>query len=117
MLGHDISKDSQYVKDDQLPPFNMTLLFTDEYGNVSYRRILGVDFVTDGVVYSTNDMLTEQTISYMASDFTPLLDINSSALFHPNVTSRIFSPERTVQSVLADRSLPAIPPINIFPRH
>lgn len=114
ILGHDVSKDTLYVKNDQLPPFNMTLLFTDEYGNMSYRRILGVDFVTDGVVYSTNDMLTEQTISYMASDFTPLLDIDSSAIFYPNVTSQIFAPERTVRTVLSNRSLPAIPPTNIF---
>lgn len=113
LLGHDISKDTHYVKIDQLPPFNMTLLFTDEYGNVSYRRILGVDLVTDGVVYSTNDMLTEQTISYMASDFTPLLDINSSALFRPNVTSQIFAAERTVQTVLSGKVL-AIPPTNVF---
>ena len=115
LSSHDLSKDTQYVKVDQLPPFNMTMLFTDEYGSVSYRRVLGVDFVTDGVVYSTNDMLSEQTISYMASDFTPLLDINSSALFKPDVTSQIFAPERTVQTVLAGGpSQPAVPATNIF---
>lgn len=114
LLAHDVSKDTQYVKVDQLPPFNMTLLFTDEFGNVSYRRVLGVDFVTDGVVYSSQDMLAEQTISYMASDFTPLLDINSSALFRPDVASQIFSPERTVQTVLSSGQQFAIPPTNIF---
>lgn len=117
MLGHDISKDTHYVKVDQLPPFNMTLLFTDEYGNVSYRRVLGVDFVTDGVVYSTNDMLAEQTVSYMASDFTPLIDINSSALFRPNVSSSIFDSERMVQNAMGLRIQPtAIPNTNIFSR-
>jgi hypothetical protein len=104
------------VKVDQLPPFNITLLFTDEYGNVSYRRVLGVDFVTDGVVYSSNDMLTEQTVSYMASDFTPLLDIDSSALFRPDILSRVFAPERTVQTVLSSLARFAIPPTNIFSR-
>jgi hypothetical protein len=43
---HDLSKDTAYVKVDQLPPFNLTLLFSDEYGNASYRRLLGVEFVT-----------------------------------------------------------------------
>lgn len=102
MSGHDLSKDTQYVKVDQLPPFNMTLLFADEFGDVSYRRVLGVDFVTDGVVYSTNDMISEQTVSYLASDFTPLLTINDSALFTPDKLSKIFAPEKTVQTYLSD---------------
>lgn len=99
--GHDVSKDTYYVKPDQLPPFNMTLLFADEFGNISYRRILGVDFVTDGVVYSTNDMITEQTVSYMAADFTPLLPIIDEALFTPDHLSQIFKTENTVQAVMA----------------
>jgi hypothetical protein len=35
----DLSKDSQYVKVDQLPPFNISMLFADEYGRMSYQRI------------------------------------------------------------------------------
>jgi hypothetical protein len=69
----DRSRDSWYKKPDQLPPYNMTLLFADEYGNHSFMRLLGVDMVNDGTVYSINDMYSEQTISYMAADFTPLL--------------------------------------------
>jgi len=112
VLGHDVSKDTQYVKVDQLPPFNMTLLFGDEYGNVSYRRLLGVDFVTDGVVYSTNDMLSEQTISYMAADFTPLLNINDSAQYQASVMSQSVKSERTPGSVFLNT--PPIPATNIF---
>jgi hypothetical protein len=114
LMASDLSKDTQYVKDDQLPPFNMTLLFADEYGNTSYRSVLGVDFVTDGVVYSSNDMLSEQTVSYMASDFTPLMSGNDSAIFTPTVVSQIVSSERTVQTVLAKRQQRSIPSTNIF---
>jgi hypothetical protein len=103
-LAHDTSKDSLYVKVDQLPPFNMTLLFADEYGDVSYRRVLGVDMVDDGVVYSTNDMYSEQTVVYSASDFTPLLTINDSALFTPDKLSKVFAAENTVQSYLKSQS-------------
>lgn len=112
VLGHDVSKDTQYVKVDQLPPFNMTLLFGDEYGNVSYRRVLGVDFVTDGVVYSSNDMLSEQTVSYMASDFTPLININDSAQYQASVMSQAVKAERTPGSVILNA--PPIPATNIF---
>ena len=78
---NDSSKDSKYVKADQLPPFNITLMFCNEQGYASYRRLLGVDFVTDGTVYSINDMFPEQTISYVAADFTPLLPLDVSSLF------------------------------------
>lgn len=80
--SRDLSKDAKYKKPDQLPPFNLTFLFADEYGHASYRRLLGVDAVTDGTVYSTNDMMTEQTISFMAADFTPLLPLDISAVLN-----------------------------------
>jgi hypothetical protein len=57
----DLSKDSQYAKVDQLPPFNISMLFADEFGHMSYQRILGVEFVTSGNVHSIQDMLSEQT--------------------------------------------------------
>ena len=69
------SKDESYSKIDQLPPLNFTFCFADEYGHASVRKLLGVVLVTDGTVYSVNDQLTEQTISYMAMDFTPLQPI------------------------------------------
>jgi hypothetical protein len=76
LINSDVSADTTYTKVDQLPLFNLTLLFTSEYGYMSYRRLYGIDFVTDGTVYSSNDMMTEQTISYVASDFTPLKQLD-----------------------------------------
>ncbi len=70
---YDQSLDQWYSKIDQLPPFDISLLFSNESGYASYQRILGVEFVTSGDVVSIQDMMTEQTISYLASDFTPLL--------------------------------------------
>lgn len=70
------AKDISYSKIDQLPPLNFTFYFADEHGHASVRRLLGVKLVTDGTVYSVNDQLTEQTISYMAMDFTPLQPVD-----------------------------------------
>jgi hypothetical protein len=95
----DISKDSFYVKPDQLPPFDLTILFADELGNCSSRRLLGVDCVTDGTVYSTNDMFVEQTISYMATDFTPLVPVTRSTLLQRSLTDAV-SIEKTPMSML-----------------
>lgn len=79
----ELSADSHYVKVDQLPPFNLTILFCDEWGHASYQRLLRVEFVTDGSIYSIQDMLTEQTLSYLAVDFTPLLPLHVSSLYLP----------------------------------
>ena len=76
----DKSKDSTIVKVDQIPPFNITMLLTNEAGFASTRRLLGVDMITDGTVYSENDAYTERTISYVAADFTPLLPTTIQAL-------------------------------------
>ena len=96
----DLSKDTTYMKVDQLPPFNLTLLFADEYGNTSSQRLLGVELVTSGDVYSIQDMLSEQTISYVAADFTPLMPLNKSSLYGAAAGSTVTAPQRTVGTVL-----------------
>jgi hypothetical protein len=79
----DGSKDSTFTKVDQLPPFNITMIFTNEAGYASQRKLLGVKFVTDGVVYSIQDMLVEQTLSWMATDFTPLMPLTFDNMYQP----------------------------------
>ena len=96
----DLSKDTTYMKVDQLPPFNLTLLFADEYGNSSSQRRLGVELVTSGDVYSIQDMLSEQTVSYVAADFTPLMPLNKSSLYGAATGSTVTAPQRTVGTVL-----------------
>jgi hypothetical protein len=93
---NDKSKDSTYLKVDQLPPFNITILFCNEQGFASYRRLLGVEFVTDGTTYSIQDMYTEQSITFMCEDFTPLLPLDLSSLFNSTIPKDpTTSPEAT----------------------
>ena len=118
LMGYNLSKDTNYVKLDQLPLFNMTLFFSNEYGYMSYRRLYGVNFITDGVIYSVNDLITEQTITYVASDFSPLTSLNSiiptnnlnkkvamTATNSSNLTSTSAT-EQTPGSILAAYGLP-----------
>lgn len=79
----DGSKDTVFTKTDQLPPFNITMIFTNELGYASQRKLLGVKFVTDGVTYSIQDMLVEQMLSWMALDFTPLMPLTVDNLYTP----------------------------------
>ena len=96
----DLSKDSQYVKVDQLPPFNLTFLFSNEYGHQSYQRLIGVEFVTSGDVYSIQDMLSEQTVSYVCADFTPLLPSSQNSQHVAAASNPITAAQRTVADVL-----------------
>jgi hypothetical protein len=70
-----ISQDTTYNKIDQMPPFNLTLIFNNEQGFASFRHLLGVVFYSNGTVYSVNDMFTERTMGYMALDYTELLPL------------------------------------------
>lgn len=80
----DGSKDSTFTKVDQLPPFNITMIFTNESGYASQRTLFGVKFVTDGVTYSIQDMMVEQVLSWMATDFTPLMPLTLKNLYSPS---------------------------------
>jgi hypothetical protein len=109
MIG-DTSKDTTYSKIDQLPPFNLTLLFFNEYGYESYQRILGIELVTDGSTYSIQDMLSEQTISYIAADFTPLLPITSDGKYIPADSANPSTvAQKTVASVWTKASPSLLP--------
>jgi hypothetical protein len=77
---NEISRDTTYSKIDQMPPFNMTLIFNNEQGFASFRRLLGVGFVNNGTVYSIQDMFTERTMTYMALDYTELMPLTLSSL-------------------------------------
>lgn len=76
------------VLPDQLAPFGMLLLFANEGGGLAYRMLYGLELITNGIVYSIQDMYNENTISFLATDVTPLTPL-------PAVVSRddLLSPE------------------------
>jgi len=53
---------------DQLPPLDVSIVFANEYGNISWMGILGVDFVNEGMTMSIEDLFVEGTAQYIARD-------------------------------------------------
>lgn len=53
---------------DQLPPVDLTIVFANEYGSLSDFRLYGVEWFTDGSVFSIDDLLSEQTMSFVCRD-------------------------------------------------
>jgi hypothetical protein len=60
--------DPSTVLIDQIPPFNIIITFNNEYGDVATMGIYGVRIVNEGATFSIDDMISEQTNTYVASD-------------------------------------------------
>jgi hypothetical protein len=53
---------------DQIPPFNIIVTFNNEYGDVATMGIYDIRIVNEGSTFSVDDMITEQTNTYVAGD-------------------------------------------------
>lgn len=52
---------------DQMPPFHISIAMADEYGNTSRIALYNCTIVDEGQVFSIEDLVTETTMSYLAS--------------------------------------------------
>lgn len=68
--------DTGVIQPDQMRPFDIILLFAHEMGNLAIRHLYGCEIVTNGVVYSIQDYYSENTVSYMAQDVSPLIPLS-----------------------------------------
>jgi len=57
---------------DMLPPFDMVLTFSNEFGKFARMKILGLTIVDEGGTMSIEDLVSEQTFTYMARGIQPL---------------------------------------------
>lgn len=57
---------------DMLPPFDIVFTFFNEYGSFSKMKIFGVTIVDEGQTMSIDDILTEQTYTFMARGIQPI---------------------------------------------
>lgn len=60
---------------DQMAPIDVTIVFANEYGHLSRMAIYGIDFATEGMVMSIQDILTECTLSFYAYDIDPMRSV------------------------------------------
>jgi hypothetical protein len=74
----DILNMRKYGKTDELPPFDITLNFMNEYGNSATLTIYEVYVMSEGQTMSIEDMITENTMQYIAMDI-DLMDYSVSA--------------------------------------
>lgn len=68
----DTQSDLSTVLIDQLPRFDITMTFSNEYGSASSMIIHGVEIISEGTTMSIEDLLTENVVEYLAQDISPM---------------------------------------------
>jgi hypothetical protein len=66
---------------DQMPPIDIILWFSNEYGRKSLQTLYGVEFTQEGQVHSVNDIYSEKTIQYVARDMDIMVDYDDIGEF------------------------------------
>jgi len=51
---------------DEVPPFDVTITYANEYGQQARKELLGVEILNEGSGVSIDDILTEQTMTFVA---------------------------------------------------
>lgn len=64
---------------DEMPPFNVTVSFANEYGETARLAIYGVRIINEGQTMSVNDIYTENTYQFVATDIEYLNNATGSS--------------------------------------
>jgi hypothetical protein len=82
-----LMQQSLYGLADMLPPFDVILSFSNETGSFSRLKIYGVSIVDEGATMSVDDLMVEQTFTYMARGIQPLTSYIPSGVDKPTDTT------------------------------
>lgn len=58
---------------DQIPPFDVTITFANEYGQAAVRNLYGVEILNEGSGASMDDIVIEETMTYVARELGPMV--------------------------------------------
>jgi hypothetical protein len=72
---------------DMLPPFDIVLTFFNEYGNAAKMKIFGITIVDEGQTMSIDDLITEQTYTFMARGIQPMVHMAYEKEKYGNMTN------------------------------
>jgi hypothetical protein len=98
ITDNNIGDAGEAVLPDQVAPFNLLLLFSNEMGYNAYRMIYELELVTNGIVYSIQDMYHENTVSFICTDVTPLTPLTHSNDLNKSVQGTSINPLNIVTS-------------------
>lgn len=85
-----------------ISPFRLMLLYKNEIGNSAGLEIHEVEFVSEGIVTSVNDMVTEVVVQFVASAFSQLTRAKKDENQLKSLSSTLKAPEELVRKILID---------------
>lgn len=72
---------------DQIPPFDVALTFANEYGQAAVRSIYGVEILNEGSGASMDDIVIEETMTFIARELGPMFATNTQTVSSPTPTN------------------------------
>ena len=58
---------------DQIPPFDISITFANEYGQAAVRNLYGVEILNEGSGASMDDIVIEETMTWVGRDVGPMV--------------------------------------------
>ncbi len=86
---------TQLIIMDELPPFNITISMANEYGQKARLAIYQIRIVNEGNVMSVNDVYTENTYQFVATDIEYLTNSSGSASYGSSKASEYYLQKNT----------------------
>lgn len=84
-----------YPLADMLPVFDVAISFSSEYGAISQMRIYGITIIDEGQTMSVDDLITEQTYTYIAQGIVPMTVSSVDLVSNNYIPSAIEAPSNT----------------------
>lgn len=84
---------------DMLPPFDIVISFFNEYGQSAKMKIFGITIVDEGQTVSIDDLIIEQTYTYMARGIQPMVKLSPEPIDStkdPKIVARDINISRNV---------------------
>lgn len=103
------NKHSQMIVMDEMPPFNITISMANEYGSKARLAIYGIRIVNEGNVISVNDVYTENTYQFVATDIEYLTDSTSTSSDSDPITTQRAKFDSKMISMITEDGAPPIP--------
>ena len=97
---------------DQIPPFDITINFVNEYGSISKMVLFGVELINEGQTMSIDDLITENVVNFVARHIEPMVSLkepHDAWIKYRNITEDDFeklSKDTRVKRLLAAMEAP-----------
>jgi hypothetical protein len=71
--GFGVMRGDNVLYADQIPPFDITMTFANEYGQAAFQKIYDIDILNEGSGVSVDTIVMERQMTYIARRISPIM--------------------------------------------